>query len=51
MLEEGQCPTPTVFEENPRESLILQPNGQPYQVESRRKIGFDLTPKKVLDRT
>lgn len=36
----------TVLEDEPRESLVLDKNGQPYSLVKRNRIGFDLTPRR-----
>jgi len=42
--------TITVWEDPPETySLVLGPDGEPYKLVSKRKIGFDLTPKEHKD--
>jgi len=42
--------TITVWEDPPETySLVLGPDGEPYKLVSKRKIGFDLTPRNKQD--
>jgi hypothetical protein len=44
--DEGPSQTITVWEEAAvRPSLVLSPNGEPFQLETKKKMGSDLTPK------
>ncbi len=36
----------TVYEEVTRDSMVLDPDGNPYQLSKRRPVGFDLTKRK-----
>ncbi|MBL4795805.1 MAG: hypothetical protein JKY50_00165 [Oleispira sp.] len=45
--DETQWLTPTVYEELTRDSLVLDADGEPYQMSRRRPIGFDLTKKEI----
>lgn len=44
-MEDGYCPNPTVFVEYGRESKVLDVNGEPINVRTKRKVGFDLSKK------
>jgi hypothetical protein len=45
MYEEGFVPNPVVYVQEGRSSSVLDVNGEPFKIETKRKIGFDLTPK------
>lgn len=42
---EGECTQVSVYENEHKESLVLDQNGRPYLLVRPFKIGFDLTPR------
>ena len=45
MDEEGWTPNPDVYVKGAKRSLVLDKNGDPYSIDKRNPIGFNLTMK------
>ena len=43
---DGNTANPVIFTSNVRESLVLDQTGEPFMLEEKKQVGFDLKKKK-----